>query len=199
MILSFISLVIHHFANDLYPKVCKPVNGCLFLYCFIGACMLTFKGPFKSTSNGYFTAWIAAYASALAVGTDAEAFRTGIRGMGALIGLLTSSIVVVIACIEPIHAWSAGRNDAIYALSLALATIVFVAAISIMGNKGKNIPGVMHFGAMSVLAIMWIVSASLVTFDGPFFVTGNGYFASWAGASTSMYAAHASFQARREW
>ena len=78
---------------------------------------------------------------------DAEAFRTGIRGMGALIGLLTSSIIVVIACIDPIHSGSAWRNDAIYALSLALATILFVSAVSGMGNKGKTLPGAVYFAA----------------------------------------------------
>ncbi|EJK57391.1 hypothetical protein THAOC_22572 [Thalassiosira oceanica] len=47
------------------------------------------------------------------------------------------------------------------------------------------------FGA---LAVAWIVEACLVSFNGPFVYTGNGYFASWAGAATSSMAACAAMQ-----
>ena len=38
---------------------------------------------------------------------------------------------------------------------------------------------VLFFG---IFAILWIVMACLVTFRGPFLVTGNGYFAAWIGS-----------------
>ena len=45
-----------------------------------------------------------------------------------------------------------------------------------------------------LLSVAWIVEACLVTFNGPFIYTGNGYFASWAAAATSSMAACAALQ-----
>jgi hypothetical protein len=199
LILSFCTLGAHRFSPNLYAKVCKPVNGLLFLYSFIGACFLTFHEPFKSTSNGYFAAWVTAFGSALAVGMDAEAFRSGIKGMGSVMGLLTSSIVVIIACIDPIDLNDPNKNEAIYALALACVTAFFVVAVTFMDNRSKSLPGMVYFGCMAILAACWIIAACLVTFRGPFTVTGNGYFGSWASAATSSYAAYVSLQARDEW
>jgi hypothetical protein len=35
-------------------QVTKFLNYFLFLWCFIGACFMTFGGPFTTTGNGYF-------------------------------------------------------------------------------------------------------------------------------------------------
>lgn len=50
LIISFICLVLHKFAGDLYGKIEKNICALTFFWAFIGACFLTFKGPFTTVS-----------------------------------------------------------------------------------------------------------------------------------------------------
>jgi len=199
LILSFIALLMHKFAGSLYDKMEKHLCMTMFLWSFIGACFLTFRAPFTTTSNGYFAAWATVYGCAMAMGMDTSTFQTNIRGLGAVMGNMAASIVVLIACIAEIDSRAGGskpRNNAIYALSLACFSIVVTLTLMSMDRKGKEIGGMANLGLMSFLAVCWLVAACLVTFAGPFETTGNGYFASWAGFITSGYAAMAAYKAK---
>jgi len=135
----------------------------------------------------------------MAMGMDTSTFQTNIRGLGAVMGNMAASIVVLIACIAEIDSRAGGskpRNNAIYALSLACFSIVVTLTLMSMDRKGKEIGGMANLGLMSFLAVCWLVAACLVTFAGPFETTGNGYFASWAGFITSGYAAMAAYKAK---
>jgi hypothetical protein len=59
----------------------------------------------------------------------------------------------------------------------------------------KPMPHIASLLAFAILTVCWIIMASLVTFRGPFEVTGNGYFASWAGAATASVATFAAKEA----
>lgn len=50
LIISFLSLLMHKFAGGLYSKMEKHICMTNFLWSFIGACFLTFKGPFLTVS-----------------------------------------------------------------------------------------------------------------------------------------------------
>ena len=115
-------------------------------------------------------------------------------------GLLVSSIVVIIATLDPISNSEAevengvtidhpNRSEAIYALALACVTAFVVLGVLCMDKMDKELPRIVNLGMFAILAVCWIVEACLVTFRGPFEVTGNGYFASWAAAATCTLAA----------
>ena len=65
-----------------------------------------------------------------------------------------------------------------------------------MDGKGTRIGGKVNLGLMSFLALGWLIAACLVTFDGPFLMTGNGYFASWTAFLTAGSAAFAAYKAK---
>ena len=50
LILSFIGLLMQKFAGSLYDKMEKYLCMTMFLWSFIGACFLTFRGPFTTVS-----------------------------------------------------------------------------------------------------------------------------------------------------
>lgn len=51
LIISFLSLLMHKFAGELYAKVGEYLCVTNFTWCFIGACFLTFRGPFLTVSS----------------------------------------------------------------------------------------------------------------------------------------------------
>ncbi len=151
------------------------------------------------TSNGYFAAWATVYGCAMSMGMDTTTFQSNVRGLGAIMGHMAASIVMLVACIPEIQSLPGGvkaRNNAIYALSLACFSIVVTLTLMSMDRKGKELGAMANLGLMSFLAVCWIVAACLVTFGGPFEKTGNGYFASWAGFITSGSAAMAAYKAK---
>lgn len=151
-----------------------------FMYIFIGVCFLTFDKPFVVTSNGYFAAWVMVYGSAKAIDFTTDAFlSTTIKDAGMHMILLVSSLVVLIASITFVS--DEKSDEAIFALVVACITIAFVLLIITLDNKEKPMRVQDHFVALFNLSILWMVMACFVTFSGPFEVTGNGYFASWAG------------------
>ena len=192
MALSFIGIAMTKFAQDKLTMVGKLLNAVNFVYSFVGACFLTFDKPFDQTSNGYFAAWTIVYGSAMAMGMTSNAFGSAIKGLGAVMGLLASSLVVILASITPIKD-EMNKSEAFYALVLSCVTLVFILLILGLDKMNKPMPRIISFLAFAILAVCWVISASLVTFRGPFEVTGNGYFASWAGA---LMASMATFAAK---
>lgn len=126
--------------------------------------------------QGYFASWVAVSAAAMALGFTASAFQTSVKGLGALMGLLASSIIVIIALID----WVGHADflaESIYAMVVACITVLLVLFhIYIKGNGGGD--GMFMFLVLAFFALLWLVLACLVTFRGPFIATGNGYFAS---------------------
>ena len=192
MALSFVGIAMTKFAQDKLTMVGKLLNAANFVYSFVGACFLTFHKPFDMTSNGYFAAWTIVYGSATAMGMTSNAFGSTIKGLGAVMGLLASSLVVILASITPIRD-ETNKPEAFYALVLSCVTFVFILLIVGLDKMNIPMPHIISFLSFAILAVCWVISASLVTFRGPFEVTGNGYFASWAGA---LMASMATFAAK---
>lgn len=174
------------FSEDLNEKVGKFNAIFLFLWCFIGACILTFSGPFLTTGNGYFASWGLAVSSILGVGVTGSEAKSVVGKMGALLGLGASSVVVLIASAQYVKEGNPYRNASIYALCLACITVFVVGFFQRCGDKSGG--KVVKVTTLGFFAINWVVMACIVTFDGPFLTTGNGYFGSWGGAITSVLA-----------
>jgi hypothetical protein len=187
IIFSSIGLLLARFAEEMFSTIGERMNILNFLYSLVGACFLTFDKPFDKTGNGYFAAWAVVYGCAMGMDMTSEAFVSTAKGPGTLMTLLVSSLVVILACITPIRD-EIDTNTAIFALVIGCVTLAMVLIAMALDKKDRTMRALDHAIALSFLAVCWIIMACLVTFRGPFEVTGNGYFASWIGAATATMA-----------
>lgn len=90
------------------------------------------------------------------------------------------SVIVIIALIR--YGFTGPyKNYSIYAICVAGITVFLIGLVVCVERDGeKKFP--LKFPIFVLFALLWIVLAALVTFKGPFLITGNGYFGSWAGA-----------------
>ena len=66
--------------------------------------------------------------SAAALGLSANTFVSSVQGVGALVGLLAASIVVIIAISPSLGKGSPYRNESIYTITVASVTLAVVLA-----------------------------------------------------------------------
>lgn len=184
MILSFILLarIKQLEAASIYVKYF------LFVWNFVGSCVLTFgEGPFSQTGNGYFFAWAMSIFSFMALGITYDAVKkTLVEHATPLTGLGFCAFVVVLAVIPFIN--SEYKWESIFALVVALLTIVIVLNFIYKFQRTSELPEV-AFQILLLLAVLWGFTAGITTFRGPFLLTGNGYFASWGGTIIGVVAA----------
>lgn len=198
MSIPVITLLLSLSSIPIQPKFGKGVNLLLFIWAFVGASCLTFLSPFTATGNGYFAAWAIAYGSAAAMGMDVQS--KSIKGIGSVMNLLLSSLVVIVASIAPLRRTMMGasteleRFAIIFAIAIASTTVTFI-LFSLVLDNAKRLSSVFNLVIFTLLAVCWITMACFTTIVGPFTETGNGYFASWAGAMFSSTAAFAAMEA----
>ena len=115
----------------------------------------------------------------MALGFTASAIQASVKGLSALMGLLASSIIVIIALIDWVGR-GIFRVESIYAMVVACTTLVLVLVHMYKEKKEGDGDGggMVMFGVLAFFSVLWLVLACLVTFRGPFIATGNGYFAS---------------------
>mmetsp|Transcript_50215 Transcript_50215/g.56094 ORF Transcript_50215/g.56094 Transcript_50215/m.56094 type:complete len:335 (+) Transcript_50215:107-1111(+) len=165
----------------------------LFIWNFIGACLVTFINPFTTTGNGYFSAWMTVLCALGGLGIRGDSFASAIHGLGCIMGLISSSIIVIIALTDYFGKESLYRAESIYAMLVSCFTlVVFLAYIVDQKRRGGGDTGSTHniFQSimLSIFALLWVALAGITTFRGPFLSTSNGYFASWMGAACACYA-----------
>lgn len=200
--IALLSLLLTVYREDLYAIYGQHLAHVLFLWNFTGACFLTFVSPFTTTGNGYFAAWGCMATSAMAMGLTADAVRSRIKGLGSLMGLCASAIIVLIALFDflgtDVPAYLKGET--LYAVVVSCFTIILCIGLMYFqkrheGSQADSTEVLARFFFLSLFALLWFALAFLVTFRGPFVTTGNGYFASWCGA---VCACSAAFNAKKE-
>jgi hypothetical protein len=159
----------------------------LFLWSFVGGCVLTFGfGPFAHTGNGYFCVWGMTIFSFLSLVISHDSVKNAIAAhISPLATLGFLSFIVFLAAVPFL-----GSNyhwESIFALVVSLITIVIVGIYVYKYQQNSELPD-SAFYALLFLAIVWIFTAGITTFRGPFLVTGNGYFAVWGGAVVGIVA-----------
>ena len=109
--------------------------------------------------------------------------------VGSILGLGACAVVTIFDLVDEFGA--AHNGEAIYAMIVSCITIIVVAYFFYQQHTTHETGGHVAFFTFNCFAIMWIILAGLVTFRGPFALTGNGYFGAWTGAITSVYACKA--------
>jgi len=145
------------------------------------------------TSIPDFASWVMVACSAAALGLSANTFKSSVKGVGALVGLLAASIVVIIAISPHVGKNSLYRNHSIYTISVASVTLAVILVHMYKEHKlgQEKSGGIVALITLVFFAILWLVLAGLTTFRGPFLTTGNGYFGVWFGAAMACSAAMA--------
>lgn len=174
----------------------KYITYFLLVWCVVGTCVLTFNGPFEITGNGYFAAWamtvFAIQALADKRGLSRDEITNTVKGAGPIVGLGVGALIVLIAASQSdFHGFR--RGSRIYSLILSCVTIPIVAFSLVPADmviSGTKVPSLkLNIIITGILAVCWILQASIATFHGPFLLTGNGYFGSWGSAVASVFAA----------
>ena len=152
---------------------------------------MTFGEPFKNTGNGYFGSWGMVVFATMGLGVSVAQAKEASHGVtGPLFSLFATSIIVVVAIsTEGLGSDNQQKGESIYALVVACLSIFLALGLIKKVDLDNGQADMLAFGVLACFAILWIVAASLVTFKGPFTLTGNGYFASWGAAIASTVAA----------
>lgn len=166
----------------LLEKVEKPVSLFLFVWWAVGTGVITFKGPFLTAGNGYFSAWAGLlFTTHWALNIDTSKFTDLDKGRKTLAVLAAAGAIVMFACIPYL---TIQTGQAAWGLSAGLITIIVCAVLFKMFD---DVNAQMLKVSAVIMFIMWATVAGVCTFDGPFILAGNGYFASWGGFVTSTY------------
>jgi hypothetical protein len=178
-------------------KTEKGVSFFLFLWWGIGTGVITFSGPFTTTSNGYFSAW-AGFFFATHWAINMDSFRNKAEEMEKgrkIIGVsLVAGFVTLFGCISPITR-NYYRGNAAWGLTAGILTVLS-SLFLLQKYDDINLQMMKIYGA--VMFIIWATVAGVLTFDGPFLGTGNGYFATWAGFLASIFFANHQFSREDE-
>lgn len=169
-----------------------------FVWWSIATGIITFQGPFVVASNGYFAAWIGWWSSVVATGYDPRKAYDAAHRRGIYAELLFAATVLLLALIPtmpahtgnpamPIYATPTAQQ--IYGIILAPLTIVLCIIVLVAGKDGSQIKDLsaspIVFGVLSAL---WVGAAIGLTFQAPFQLITNGYFACWFGAIVCVLA-----------
>ena len=192
LILSVVSLLLN---NEQMKQYSPYLNYFLFVWCFVGACVMTFGyGPFIVTSNGYFASWGMAIFAAMAIGYANipldDNVRKATKGQNLLLGLGACAIVCIVACAPHLYERKFEfLGESIFAIVVSAWTLLLAAHFVCGKRQRQGNTAVLESIALVAIAVHWVVAAAMTTFRGPFNSTGNGYFAMWAGAVLAVKAA----------
>ncbi|KAL7488237.1 hypothetical protein ACHAWX_000221, partial [Stephanocyclus meneghinianus] len=151
----------------------------LLLWWTVGTGIITFRGPFVDTSNGWIAAWGGFFATLhWCLGIDTSTFHDLSEGRRYLKFLQFWSVVLVFASITPLRYKPMGYEGAGFAIAAGVLSLV--ACMYMISFYNELSREVMRMTSM-LLFLLWVCVAGVCTFYGPFLVPNNGYFACWTG------------------
>jgi len=185
LVFSIVALFLSYKMKDKWDSFGIYIAYFLLLWNAIAAIVLTFHGPFISTTNGYFAVWAMVVFSVMAAKLSVTALQEKLKNSDAIAGLLMSSIVLTVALIFiGLSSWRS-----IYSLIVSILTIVVCTIFIYLDFKVEGQDNV-RFPILAVFTVLWLVAVIILTFSaGVFPVTGNGFFATWVGFILCAYAA----------
>eukprot|EP00316_Scyphosphaera_apsteinii_P013578 CAMPEP_0119312178 /NCGR_PEP_ID=MMETSP1333-20130426/25389_1 /TAXON_ID=418940 /ORGANISM="Scyphosphaera apsteinii, Strain RCC1455" /LENGTH=207 /DNA_ID=CAMNT_0007316759 /DNA_START=242 /DNA_END=865 /DNA_ORIENTATION=- len=142
--------------------------------------VLTVQGPFDEVGNAYFSLWTGLVCAVGWFG-KVSGQQAASRSMGSLLGLLTCSVVLLLATwklpsslTKPTVAWSVALG-----ISSSLIALLLFFGLDRLRSPTRK------FLAM-LLVVLWAPGAGVLTFKEPFTTAcgpanPNGYFAAWLG------------------
>lgn len=168
----------------LLERVEKPVSLALFVWWVVGTGVITFRAPFTVVGNGYFSSWAGLFfTSHWALSIDTTKFQDLDKARKILFSFLIASAVEMFACI-PFLVGNVFVAQSAWGLSAGLISLVVGGALFKLHD---DIDAAVAKVTAVVLFTIWAVVAGVCTFDGPFRLAGNGYFASWGGFLLSTF------------
>jgi hypothetical protein len=150
-------------------------DGCCWflftrLHCIHNLGLIHVPPSFVLLLTGYFAVWAMVIFAVQHCGATQQ-LKEGVQSLSSLAGLGLAAIIMIIAISYSVSDDNY-RGNAIYTVVLACFTVLVVAGVMYVERKeGLNFPAVYQFYALAVFAIMWVVAACLVTFNGPFVVS----------------------------
>lgn len=193
----------------------KVVSVFLLLWWIMGTGIITFKGPFVATSNGWFGAWGSLLATVKwSIGLKRSFYDEKPEGLKMLYIIITCSVILLFACeyrmfgmcthlhyymfnlifvtpltnqlaIPPLTQKWRHYGGAGFAIAGAAITLIACAYLITMYSDTPK--SVMKLTVL-LLFMLWACIAGVTTFYGPFQeTTNNGFFAAWGGCLASMH------------
>lgn len=179
------AIILSHSLKEKWSSFGIYIGYFLLLWNTIGAIILTFQGPFVTTTNAYFATWAMVMCSVVASNVKYGAATDQLKNANALSALVMSSSVLMIAIL--FVAYYDWRN--ILSLIVSVVTNVVASIFIYLDRKGDSVEGV-KLPVLSLFAVLWIIVVIIETFPpGIFFLTSNGFFAAWGGCIFCVYAA----------
>jgi len=159
----------------------------MFIWWTIGAGVLTFPGGmFQFTGNGYFGAWGAWCSSAWLMKTEYGRLQSLVdrfSELGMVSWLLLASVVELCASIAHCdQGYSTCTDYDAFAVAAGVVSVVITLILIFVPALTVHIKTIAAF-----LVLWWIAGSGVNTFKGPFQVTGNGFFSSWACLIASVF------------
>ena len=138
--------------------------------------------------------WALVIFSGMSLGLSNEMLPVYIRnftnGMNLILGLGTCAVVVLISTITYFdNKYFYNNGEGTLGVLVSIITIFLFANVA-HAKYTNNFSRVkdFEFPSLAVISGLWIITASLITFRGPFTTTGNGCFACWAGVVCAVKA-----------
>lgn len=143
-----------------------------------------YVGPFIYTSNGWFGAWGGLISSCQwCIGLDFVRYDSQSREVKYMMNLVFCSIVTILASISPLRKKTLRFEGA--GLSIAAGSITLIVCAYLIGMYKDIAKNVMKLTAV-LLFVLWVITAGVCTYIGPFLITGNGFFAVWLSALCAL-------------